>query len=47
MKFPDYYGWSNYMAKKPGESSVNYVKRLLIWDAVIEGEITYADVAQR
>ena len=47
FKFPPFYGWSQWMAQKPGESAVQTVNRQIIWDTIVEGEITYADVAQR
>ena len=42
MKFPPYYGWSHYMGKKPEESSINYVKRVFIWDQIVEGKIKFS-----
>ena len=46
FKFPEYYGWSAWMAPKPGESAVQTVHRQITWDTIVEGEIFYADVAQ-
>jgi hypothetical protein len=42
MKFPPYYGWSHYMGKKPGEDSIVYVRRVFIWDQIVEGQIKFS-----
>lgn len=33
------------MHRRPGEGAVAYVKRTMIWDAVVEGDIEFAGVA--
>lgn len=44
MKFPEYYGWTSYMAKKPGEDPISYAKRMFTWDAVMESTICYSQI---